>query len=85
MHRTVVPLVSLAGALLSPHAGAADARPDPAGVEFFESKVRPVLVANCLGCHGPEKPKGGLRLDSRAAALKGGDSGPAVVAGEPGD
>jgi len=92
MHRTVVPLVAVAvaGALLSPHAAAAAARPDAArpdaaGVEFFESKVRPVLVANCLGCHGPEKHKGGLRLDSRAAALKGGDSGPAVVAGEPGE
>jgi hypothetical protein len=50
-------------------------------LRFFESKVRPVLVEHCGSCHGPEKPKGGLRLDSRSAALAGGDSGPAVVPG----
>ena len=38
-------------------------------VTFFESKVRPVLVEHCLGCHGEKKQKGGLRLDS-AAGLK---------------
>jgi mono/diheme cytochrome c family protein len=56
---------------------------DPAALEFFEKKVRPILVENCVGCHGPEKHKGGLRLDSWTAVLKGGDSGPAVIAGEP--
>ena len=56
---------------------------DPTAVEFFENKVRPILVQNCLGCHGPEKQKGGLRLDSEAAVLKGGDSGPALASGEP--
>jgi mono/diheme cytochrome c family protein len=56
---------------------------DPAAVEFFENKVRPILVQNCFGCHGPEKQKGGLRLDSEAAVLKGGDSGPALASGEP--
>ncbi|MDX2037183.1 MAG: PSD1 and planctomycete cytochrome C domain-containing protein [Isosphaeraceae bacterium] len=50
-------------------------------VERFEKEVRPILVARCLGCHGPEKQKGGLRLDSRAAVMSGGDSGPAVVPG----
>src|SRR5215207_7329658 len=59
---------------------------EPAGtVEFFEKKVRPILVEHCLKCHGDLKgkePKGGLRLDSRAAALKGGDSGPAIVPGD---
>jgi hypothetical protein len=57
-----------------------------AGVEFFESKVRPVLVENCFGCHSAKatKLKGGLRLDSRAAMLQGGDTGPAIVSGEPG-
>ncbi|WP_337173464.1 PSD1 and planctomycete cytochrome C domain-containing protein [Paludisphaera sp.] len=55
---------------------------DPAAVEFFERSVRPILVERCVSCHGPEKAKGGLRLDSRAGALAGGDSGPAV---EPGD
>jgi cytochrome c553 len=50
---------------------------------FFESKVRPVLVGSCLQCHGARKQRGDLRLDSRAALLKGGDHGPAVVPGDP--
>ncbi|MGO9468393.1 MAG: PSD1 and planctomycete cytochrome C domain-containing protein [Isosphaeraceae bacterium] len=51
--------------------------------EFFEARVRPILAERCLKCHGPEKQSSGLRLDSRAAVLKGGDSGPAVVPGKP--
>jgi hypothetical protein len=50
---------------------------------FFENKVRPVLVQNCVKCHGPARHRGGLRLDSRAALVVGGDQGPAVVPGEP--
>ena len=42
-------------------------------IEFFESKIRPVLIQNCYECHGPEKQKAGLRLDSRDAILKGGE------------
>ena len=52
-----------------------------AGVKFFEERIRPLLVESCISCHGAEKQKGGLRLDSREAALKGGDSGAAVVPG----
>jgi hypothetical protein len=51
--------------------------------EFFEKEVRPLLVEHCQKCHGDNKPKGGLRLTSRAAVLQGGDSGPAAVAGKP--
>lgn len=51
--------------------------------EYFERRVRPLLVEHCQGCHGPDKQKGGLRVDSRAALLTGGDSGPAVVPGKP--
>src|SRR5262249_54256993 len=53
--------------------------------EFFEKKVRPLLVERCHGCHsvGAKKLRGGLRLDSGAGVLKGGDSGPAVVPGQP--
>ncbi len=51
--------------------------------EFFETHVRPVLVQKCQGCHGPEKQKGDLRLDSKAAMLAGGKTGPAVVPGKP--
>src|SRR5262245_28763869 len=50
---------------------------------FFEAKVRPIFIEHCVKCHGPKKANNGLRLDSRAALLKGGDSGPAIVPGEP--
>jgi Protein of unknown function (DUF1549)/Protein of unknown function (DUF1553)/Planctomycete cytochrome C len=51
--------------------------------EFFENKVRPLLVRRCFKCHSGKKPKGNLRLDSRAAMLHGGDSGPAIKPGSP--
>src|SRR6516165_7221369 len=59
--------------------------PDAAAFEFFEKQVRPVLVDNCYRCHSDakDKPKGKLRLDSRAAILRGGDSGPAAIPGKP--
>ncbi len=55
------------------------------GIEFFERKIRPVLVQNCYSCHSVEakKQKGGLLLDSREGLLEGGDSGPSIVAGKP--
>jgi hypothetical protein len=54
------------------------------GMEFFEKKVRPVLVERCYECHSTSKKiKGGLALDSKAGVLQGGDSGPTLVAGEP--
>lgn len=61
------------------------APPDAAALKFFEDKMRPLLATHCLKCHGPEKPKGGLRLDSRAAVLRGGDSGPAIRIDRPDD
>jgi cytochrome c553 len=53
-----------------------------AGHEFFETKIRPALVTHCYECHSTEsgKARGGLKVDSRDALLRGGDSGPAVVA-----
>jgi mono/diheme cytochrome c family protein len=51
--------------------------------EFFEAKVRPVIADRCLDCHGKEKSKGGLRLDSREGFLKGAESGPVVLPGKP--
>jgi hypothetical protein len=58
---------------------------DHAGLEFFEKKIRPLLVENCYKCHsaGAEKIKGGFLLDTREGMLKGGDTGPAIVPGEP--
>ena len=49
--------------------------------EFFESKIRPLLATQCYACHTRSK-LGGLRVDSRAALLEGGDHGPAIVAGD---
>ena len=54
-------------------------RADDAGAEsFFENRIRPVLAGVCLRCHGTQKQSGGLRLDSRDALVKGGESGPAI-------
>ncbi len=51
--------------------------------DHFERKVRPLLVERCYKCHAGTEQKGGLRLDTREAALRGGESGAAVVAGKP--
>ncbi len=61
---------------------------DAGAVDFFESKVRPLLVAHCYECHSEEASKaenlqGGLRLDNRAGVQQGGESGPIVVPGKP--
>src|SRR5579862_4783445 len=82
--------LTLVGALLSVHAapGAKAAeveQEDSAATEFFEKNVRPVLVDRCFSCHSAAAPKlkGGLRLDSLEDALKGGDTGPALIPGHP--
>ncbi|MBI1915435.1 MAG: PSD1 domain-containing protein [Planctomycetes bacterium] len=55
------------------------------GVEFFEKKVRPVLVEHCYRCHSEQakKNRGGLLLDTRQGIRAGGDTGPAIVPGKP--
>ena len=70
---------------LGPIPARAGLEPGPAGVEFFERKIRPVLVKECYSCHssGAKKVRGGLRLDSRAGMRAGGETGPAVVPGQP--
>ena len=70
--------------LLSATVFAADLAPE--GFEFFEKRVRPVLVERCYKCHSAsaEKLKGQLHLDSREGLLQGGESGkPAIAPGEP--
>jgi mono/diheme cytochrome c family protein len=57
-----------------------EAQAQRAQEEFFEARIRPVLATHCFDCH-TESPKAGLRLDSRAALLKGGARGPAIIAG----
>ena len=86
--RTIIQLSILGAATL---ACAADAL-EPAGaeqIEFFENKVRPLLAEQCFRCHSEEsasrgKLKAGLRLDSLQGMLEGGDSGVALVPGDPG-
>src|SRR5262245_47483214 len=53
------------------------------GIEFFEKKIRPILSDRCYKCHSGDKVKAELWLDSREAMLKGGESGPAIVPGDP--
>src|SRR2546428_705613 len=48
----------------------------------FTSEVKPIMESSCLSCHSGDKPKGGLRLDTRAAAMKGGENGAALVPGK---
>jgi cytochrome c553 len=60
-----------------------DSPPTAEQLRFFESAVRPLLAEQCHKCHGPAKQWNGLRLDSREAILRGGDSGAAVVPGRP--
>ena len=76
---------SVASAVRGDEAGGdkPDKEPSAADIEFFEKKIRPLLSQNCFECHGEEKQKGNLRLDSHEAVLKGGDSGPSIKSGEP--
>ncbi len=67
---------------LSLVAGASAA--EPTKLEFFEKKIRPLLLANCSGCHSAEtNSKGGLRVDDFKGLLTGGNSGAAIVPGKP--
>ncbi|MEC9095832.1 MAG: DUF1549 domain-containing protein, partial [Planctomycetota bacterium] len=63
----------------------AEEKPDPVQLEFFEAKIRPVLVQHCYACHSidSDSVKGGYLLDSRKSIRQGGDSGAGVVPGEP--
>jgi len=75
----------LALILLAQSSPAAAAGLTPSELDFFESKIRPVLADKCYKCHSAlaERIKGGLLLDSREALLKGGDNGKIIVPGDP--
>lgn len=73
---TFLVVILISGALLP---GLVAANDD----DFFESRIRPVLVGRCLRCHGADKAEHGLRVDSRDALLAGGDSGTAIAPGNP--
>ncbi len=67
---------------LSRAASAANAPITAEAHDFFEAKIRPVLVAECYECHNAKKTKGGLRLDYRDGWKKGGDTGDAIIPGD---
>lgn len=58
---------------------------DRAQLEHFEQSIRPLLLARCIECHGPDRQEAGLRLDSRAGWAKGGERGPAIDVTSPAD
>src|SRR4051812_9077437 len=74
-------------ALGSSALAAVTAAPSKEEIEFFESKVRPVLADHCYQCHSVEqgKSKGGLSLDTRPGWQKGGDDGAVIEPGKPED
>ncbi|HMF10768.1 MAG TPA: c-type cytochrome domain-containing protein, partial [Gemmataceae bacterium] len=81
-----MPCIAVVLALAMAGAGRADdAKPTAEQVEFFEKKIRPVLVEHCYKCHATtaKKVRGGLLLDSRDGVRKGGESGPVIVPGDP--
>jgi len=85
--KQLFPTVALLPALLLSTVApgrAATAKPTATDLAFYEQTVKPILVGACFECHSHEakKFKGGLALDSSAAILKGGDTGPAVVPGD---
>ena len=84
-----LPIAGLVAGLLTGHVLTADEPSPPAGtaaateaqLAHFENHIRPLLHTRCVRCHGENQQQGGLRLDTRAAILKGGESGPAAVSG----
>ncbi len=79
--RATWPLFAWAAILAGPLVAG---EPSAADLDFFEKRVRPILVEHCYACHGggEKQTKGGLRLDLRDGWATGGDSGPAIVPGE---
>src|SRR5262249_40880952 len=79
--RSVAALL-LVAAIVGRVAAAHQQVPSPQKPVDFVRDIQPILQARCYECHGPKKTKNGLRLDLRAAALKGGDSGAVIVPGD---
>ncbi len=88
MFKFPFPQLAFVLCLASSAKAAGAAEPAPEQLEFFEHKVRPLLVDHCYGCHSAEaeakgKLKAGLHLDSLAGMMQGGDSGAALTPGDP--
>jgi len=78
LHAITLTTVLIAGAVHAKN----PSEPDSADIEFFEQRVRPLLVEHCYECHSSDDAKGGLALDHRDGLLKGGDSGIAIIPGD---
>ncbi|MCA9188643.1 MAG: hypothetical protein KDA99_23615, partial [Planctomycetales bacterium] len=78
-------VVVLSSGVMHAYAQSADAAPPPEAIDFFETKIRPVLSAHCYDCHSGESDpiEGGLLLDSREGTLRGGNGGSVVTHGDP--
>src|SRR5581483_10570029 len=85
MDRFCFPFITALAGVLAVGSVCSAGEPTPADVEFFEKKIRPVLVDRCYKCHSTQAKavKGGLLLDSKSGLRKGGESGPAVAPGKP--
>ena len=82
--RLLLPLLLLSLAMLAPEMTQGEEAVDPAKLEFFERRIRPLLAGKCFNCHSAaNKAAGGLRVDDRNGLLEGGKRGAAVVPGEP--
>ena len=82
--RMLLPLLLLSLAMLAPEMTQGEEAVDPAKLEFFERRIRPLLAGKCFNCHSADnKAAGGLRVDDRNGLLEGGKRGAAVVPGEP--
>src|SRR5262249_23132988 len=79
MPRALMALLPLLLCQMLPCAQAEGAAP----ADSFRQSIAPILARRCIGCHGETEPKGGLSLTTQTALLKGGESGPAIVAGKP--
>ena len=80
---TLVLGLLLAGATATPASPQDSPNNSPAGIEFFENRIRPVLTDKCNVCHSGDRPQGNLRLDFRGGWQQGGKSGPAIIPGQP--
>ena len=80
--KRIAAILLVLSSLALPRLHGATTPPTPAQLEFFEQRIRPMLANECYECHGAQKQKGKLRVDSRDALLRGGSSGPALIAGD---
>jgi mono/diheme cytochrome c family protein len=79
-----VPLCLLAVLVAIPPGSRGADAPSPKSPDYARD-VKPIFAKHCVSCHGPDKQRGGLRLDRKAGALKGGDGGAAIIPGKSGD